>query len=178
MAPRKTGTRTNASNSPLTITDTPMDYKAALRPSEGLQKVTRTRDTSENPLTGAVQDGVALALDVASSDQARQITSYLRRDASANGLGVQIQYKAGGEWVKTDRVERDGKTVTVYPEGITEVHFLGKAKAARKYTAADIRLWAQNEGLMSDNTDTGRIPADVREQYKRVHGYAKVDTTA
>lgn len=156
---------------PMSKTDTPMDYKALLKPSAGLPAVTRGREGGENPLAGVVAKGSALMLAVKDSEQAKTITGYLRRDASERGLGVRIVYKnAKGEWVKTTRTKVGDKEVTVYPAGITEVHFEGKDKNARGYTVKDIKAWHKSQ----TGTDiTGPVPSAIRDAYRKAHGHAK-----
>src|SRR5688500_12376272 len=101
MAPRKTAPTAGA-ESPLTRTDTPVDFKAFLKPSAGLAKVTRVRDGSVNPLTGSVASALAegpqmvpvpLALPDGSTADARAVTNYLRRDLGDQDARLSVQYQ-------------------------------------------------------------------------------------
>lgn len=182
MAPRKTAqTPTAGAESPLTKTDHPIDFKAFLKPSTGLAKVSRTRDGSVNPLAGAVAYSVdnpqmipvPLALPDGKSADARAVTNYLRRDLGDQELRLSVQYQDDkGNVLHTKRTkDENGATVTTYPEGVTQVHFVAKpGKTERKYTADDIRAWAKDNG---HGEITGKIPANVREAFKLAKGYAK-----
>lgn len=184
MAPRKTAqTPTAGPQASLTRTDTPVDFKAFLKPSSGLQKVTRTRDGSANPLAGSVAYALAegpqmipvpLALPDGSKADARAVTNYLRRDLGEQNARLHVQYQDdNGNVLHTKREKVDGKTVTHYPTGVTQVHFAVKAgKTERKYTVADIREWAEQNG---HGKITGKVPAHVRDAFKVAKGYAKDD---
>lgn len=186
MAPRKTAQTPRAgAESPLTRTDTPVDFKAFVQPSSGLQKVTRSRDGSANPLAGAVAYALAegpqmipvpLNLPDGPAD-ARAVTNYLRRDLGDQDARLSVQYQDdNGNVLHTKREKVDGKTVTHYPTGVTQVHFAVKAgKTERKYTAEDIRKWAAANG---HGEITGKIPTEVRDAFKRANGYAKDERSA
>lgn len=182
MAPRKPQTPTARANSPLTNTDTPVDFSAFLTPSSGLQKVSRGREGSVNPLAGVVKFatdnpqmiGVPVTLPgVGEPCDARAVTNYLRRDLGEQDLTLRIQYQDDkGNVLRAKRTkDADGKTSTVYPEGITQVHFVAKVgKSVQKYTAADIRKWAAENG---HGEITGKIPTEVRDAFKLANGFAK-----
>lgn len=180
MTPRKTAqTPTAGPDAKLTRTDTPLDLSAFLKPSSGLQKVTRTRDGSVNPLAGSVAYALAngpqmvrvpLALPDGPAD-ARAVTNYLRRDLADQDARLSVQYQDdNGNVLHTKRETVDGKTVTHYPTGVTQVHFAVKpGKTERKYTAQDIRKWAAENG---HGEITGKVPAHVRDAFKQANGYA------
>lgn len=181
MAPRKPSQTPRAgADSPLTNTDHPIDFKAFLKPSDGLQKVSRPREGGVNPLAGVAAYAldnpqmitVPLALPAGPAD-AKAVTGYLRRDVGDQDLRLSIQYQdANGKVLHTKRVkDDDGKTRTVFPDGITQVHFVAKSgKTSQKYTADDIRAWAKDNG---HGEITGKVPTEVRDAFKAANGYAK-----
>jgi hypothetical protein len=161
MATRKTPAA--SAESPLTRTDTPVDYTAFVKPSGGLNVTSRSRASAANPLAGYVArtlDEGALAIPVQNSDQAKEVTNYLRRDQTSD------------ERVKSYRLSiqyQDGKGKTVGRDQAKEVHFLAHGKRTqRKYTAKDIREWAKGThwGEVS-----GPIPAELRSEFKAANGY-------
>jgi hypothetical protein len=167
--------------SPLTRTDTPMDYKAVLAPSSGLKKVSRSRDGGENPLKGFVARalGNALMLSVPNGKEAKKVTNWLRQDQGDDALvkdaRLTIQYQDGtGNVVRIKRSEVNGKTVTEYPESIRQVHFLAEPgkKQSRKYTNADIVKWFKEN---RNQELSGPISKAHREEYRVANGFAKVD---
>lgn len=170
---------TASPESPLTRTDTPMDYKALLAPSGGLKRVPRSRDGADNPCKGFVALAVGnwQALPVPNAKEAKRVTNFLRQDQSADenvkDARLTIQYgDEAGNQVHLKRETVDGKVKTIYPDEIRAVHFLtepGK-KQARKYTNADIVKWFKenrNEDL------TGPIPAAKRKEFRVANGYVK-----
>lgn len=171
MAPRaSTVTKTSQNKASDKAVPVP-DLKSLIVASGPLPKVSRTREGGENPLAGAVVLGTPLQIPVSDSTQAKAVTALLRRDAQERGLGLRIVYQAGEEFVTTKReTNSDGKEVTVYPAGITAVHFEGKKKNVQKYTTKDIREW--HKAKTGENI-TGAVPATVRDAYRKEHGYAK-----
>jgi hypothetical protein len=131
--------------SPLTRTDTPMDYKAVLAPSSGLKKVTNWLRQDQGD------------------------------DALVKDARLTIQYQDGtGNVVRIKRSEVNGKTVTEYPESIRQVHFLAEPgkKQSRKYTNADIVKWFKEN---RNQELSGPISKAHREEYRVANGFAKVD---
>ena len=97
MATRKTPAA--SADSPLTRTDTPVDYTAFVKPSGGLNVTSRSRASAANPLAGYVArtlDEGALAIPVQNSDQAKEV-HFL-----AHGKRTQRKYTAKDirEWAK------------------------------------------------------------------------------
>lgn len=181
MAPRKPATPRASQDSPLTKTDTPVDFTAFLKPSAGLQKVSRPREGGVNPLAGVAAYAldnpqmIAVPLTLPSGDvaDAKTVTGYLRRDVGDQDIRLNVQYQdESGNVLHTKRVKGDdGKTRTEYPEGITQVHFVAKSgKTKAKYTADDIREWAAANG---HGEITGKVPTEVRDAFKVANGYTK-----
>lgn len=107
------------------------DYAALVKPSDGLVPTSRGREAGPNPLAGFVSrtanDG-PLMIPVTNEEQAKEVTNYLRRDAKDSDLGLSLQYKNGrGEKVEIAKAK--------------QVHFVGKEKSERAYTADDIRAY-------------------------------------
>jgi hypothetical protein len=174
MAPR------NSANAPALST--------LLKPSTGLKPTARGRDGGENPLAGFVAQSlnnplclpIPLPLPDGRKVDAKTVTQWLRRDVGDQELQLSVQYQDGkGNALPATRVKgEDGKTITTYPDGIKELHFVAKpGKKSRAYTAADIRAWHEaNTGQKI----TGKVPATVRDAFKAAHknGSATVPTTA
>jgi hypothetical protein len=150
-----------------------------LKPSSGLQKTSRGRDGGENPLAGFVAQSVdnplmlpiPLPLGGGKTADVKTVTNWLRRDVGDQELQLSVQYQDGkGNALSATRTRgEDGKTVTTYPVGIKEVHFVAKrGKKERAYTADDIRAWHLTT---TGQKITGKIPASVREAYKAAHGH-------
>jgi len=162
--PTRPQAATAGPQSPLTKTDTPVDYSALIAPSTGLNRVSQGRESAPNPLTGIVKrtekEG-PLKIPVANVDQAKDVTRLLRRDAVANQSGVRIQYH-----------DAKGKSVDV--EKAREVHFAAKPRSERKYTADDIRAWSQSTITVETVEDGEKIPDFVRAAFKVAKGFTKV----
>lgn len=131
-----------------------------VQPSTGLIATVRTG--KPNPLNGVVRPTLTSGpqkIAVADSEQAKNVTSWLRRDAKDNGLALSIQYQ-------------DGNGNRVELKDATEVHFVaGTEIRQRRYTKAQIVAWAQeNESVNWDGK--GKVPEGVRETFKSANGYA------
>lgn len=166
------------------------DLNALLKPSTGLKPTSRGKSTGDNPLAGFVAQSVGtqglclpipLSLPDGTKADAKTVNNLLRRDVGEQPLQLSVQFQDGKGNVLAVKRTKDaatGKTVSEYPAGIREVHFLAKAgKKERAYTADDIRAWHLAQ---TGQKITGKVPPAVRDAYKAAHGHAttKVETTA
>jgi hypothetical protein len=169
-------------------TSTP-DLSSLLKPSAGLKTVSHGKTAGPNPLAGFVAQSVGNALclpiplplpDGTKAD-AKTVTNLLRRDVGDQEIQLSVQYQDGKGNVLAVKRSKDpvtGKTVSEYPDGVREIHFVAKAgKKERAYTADDIRAWHYAQ---TGQKVTGKVPPAVRDAYKAAHGHAtaKVETTA
>jgi hypothetical protein len=77
------------------------------------------------------------------------------------------------------RAARELKCGLSLREHDTYVVFKAKPETRKmKYTANDIRTWAVANGVSTQDKMTPRIPAEVRDAFRKAHGYAKDETKA
>lgn len=175
MAPRVKDTSAKPETTPKE--ESTGDWSALVKPSDGLKKVSVTRDGKPNPLKGFAQNAVGnpLALPVKNGAQAKDVTNWLRQDqlstAGLEDAKVNIQYQdANGDVVRLKKTVVDGKTVTTYPDEIRAVHFVTKPgeRVQRRYGKADIVKWfKENRGV----DIVGSISKEQREEFKRENGF-------
>lgn len=135
----------------------------AVRPSEGVKRAERVRE--ENPTLEAVQQSLEApqAYDVATEEDAKRVTSLLRRAAQDLGLGLSqsTSQNSDGTWTVDFQANNN--------------------KRQRSYTGDDIRAWYSDNFLTADDTPAvlgkGKIPADVRTAYRIANGYEKGSIT-
>lgn len=139
--------------------------------------IERTRgESAPNPLKGVLEqsaknDFAALQLPVKDGKEAKQVTDLLRRDSKEGEWGVSIQYRNGrGERVPNVKNEK-GVTVPDISKA-RQVHFQAKAKTERQYDTNDVIAWAIGAGKLDQN-HTGKVPAEVRKEFRRVNGFEK-----
>lgn len=131
--------------------------------SPGIERAARAE--KPNPLESAVvqslQNDMALQVAVKDADQAKAVTNLLRRAQAKLDKAAADEYQSG---VRMNVQHRDGA-----------VHFHAKyGTVNRKYTAADIRTWWDEQPHADGDWDgKGKIPTDVREAYKVAFGFAK-----
>lgn len=128
-------------------------FAVEVAPDADVLKTTRT--SKPNPLLEALQNsitmGKALQVSVASAEQGTEVENLLRRAAKTIGCGLSMRNTG------------------------THVVFQGKAqKRERKYTSADIRTWAEENGATRDMLYP-RIAKEVRKAFRQAHGIDKVD---
>lgn len=108
------------------------------------------REEKYNPLEDAVLQSLDGPLSVPVNDekQAAEVKNYVRRAATKNDLGLQMQYRDGA------------------------VHFRAtREKRQRKYTTEEIRSWALDSGY-GDYSGV-KVPQEVRDAFKVANGFAK-----
>lgn len=156
--------RSTKSRSTSTEAETPTQASNGDAPSFSVggdgKLVKGTGRSKPNPLAGVVaqtEGGNPLFVSVTGAEQAKQAANYIRRDAQELGVGVKVQYQDGSGNLATG-------------DAIREVHFMQKPKKALKYTVADIKRWAGENG---HGEIVGRVPEHIRQAYKEAHGLVK-----
>jgi hypothetical protein len=130
--------------------------------STGIKRATAPGSSVPEEVTEGLRrtldEGRALAFQTAGTEHAKQVQNWLKTAArTANG----------GEGVGLSMSTTDN------PDGTVTVDFQGKlTKIARKYTNDEIRAWAREQGVENEHL-VPRIHKDVREAFKRAHGYTK-----
>jgi len=128
---------------------------------EEIKRQPPKREKEENPTEEAVkhsrETGEVLAYSGLPNEEAvKKVTGFLRRAASDAGHGIQIQ-----------KVQ-DGDTFTINFSAVEK-------KRDRKYTAADIRKWAKENG--HGDFAGVKIPNEVRDAFKTANGFGKKTKT-
>lgn len=123
----------------------------SVRRSEGIKRAERPKE--DNPVLEAVRASLtegALAYDVGSEKEAKQVASLLRRAAQTLGVGL-------------------SQSTTPRGDGTFTIDFKAAAtKRARKYTVADIRKWFRE---VHNNELSGPISAQHRAEFKAAHDF-------
>lgn len=127
-------------------------FAVEVAPDASVLKTTRT--AKPNPLLESLQNsldmGRALQVPVTSAEQGSEVENYLRRAAKTLGCGLSMRNTG------------------------THVVFQGKpTKRERKYSAVDIRKWAEENGASKDMLYP-RISKEVRAKFRLAHGIDKV----
>lgn len=112
------------------------------------EPIKHVRSEKPNPLAAAyrasLNDGKTLEIPVPNADVAKDATNHLRRAAKDAGAGLSVHYYA--------------------EQGV--VRFRAKSeKVQRKYTSADVRQWAKDNGV-DDKLLHPRIDPRVRAAFK------------
>lgn len=158
--PRQTPDAGAESNGESTAPKT--DYASLVIQSSGLAKG-QGRAAGPNPLAGMLaktaETGAPLMIPVTGPDQAKEVTNLIRRDANSTTFGARIQYQ-----------NDNGDVVEM--EQATSVHFLAKEKSKRKYTIAEAKQWAHENGLIESPTD--KLSSEARKAFRIANGYEKV----
>jgi len=160
MARRTSATKASES------TDTPSPTPFILgevRQSEGLSRTRGPRE--DNPLTNYVSEsyqsgaphpktgtwmGAWREFDVVDEDAAKRAVAFLIRAADDLKHGLEKDYASNG--------------------ANFTVRFRAKDRRQKRYSDAEIRVWAESTHW---GTINGTIPKDVREEFRRVHGFEK-----
>lgn len=126
----------------------PKSFAVEVAPDASVFKTTRT--AKPNPLLESLQNsldmGRALQVPVADAEQATEVENLLRRAARTLACGLSMRNTG------------------------THVVFQGRAaKRERKYSAADIRKWAVENGA-TDDMLYPRISKEVRAKFRLAHG--------
>lgn len=116
-----------------------------------------TREAKPNPLQkiadNAYETGRLLDVKADSPERAKYIESLVRRAAAFHDRSSKVQYFAD--------------------EGVVRFQITDRKTRPRKYTSAEIRQWAEENGLPSVGAGKGSaIPADTRRAFKEARGYA------
>lgn len=160
MAEQKTTSKTTAAKTtapaPAPAVKTEAPFTFAVVPSDVVLKV--QRDEKPNPLLDSVKasirDGSTLQVKVPNAERSTEAANHLRRAAKTLGCGLSMREDhAGGRVIFKAKPE----------------------KSKRKYTAADIRVWGKANGATEDMLSP-RIRKDVRDAFKKAHGYVKDDS--
>lgn len=127
-----------------------------------IKRVAPKRVKEDNPTEEAVkhsrETGEVLAFPgLPDEDAVKKVTGLLRRAANDADHGLQIQtVKVGDTW-------------TINFKAVDK-------KRDRKYTADDIRAWAKENG--HGDFSGVKIPAEVRESFKKANGFVKEKKTS
>ena len=122
-----------------------------------------TRDTAPNPLQGTVDNAVdagPMALEVPNGERASEAERLIRR-AVANKYSLNIRFTdAEDNAMSPEKAKASESTVWVYFNVKSERKT--RQPQQRKYTAADIRKWAN---LAAD----AKLTKEIRNAYREAH---------